>query len=236
MTTKDLTKVERRFAKNYDEKGGMKYDPKNVNIKFIRELMEATAYHEAGHFSARVFTRLELSHIQSISIIPDERNTGHVRYERAITEYVFIHRPRYRLRPNGYMLLLENFAGYGANMIHEKAKYNNLIDYLSEEKDEEWNDYFDVKEQDINRARRIAGFLSKPHFSKDRILSIAARWTMEMLSIPSVWNTVEATAKILLSKGEVTLNNREISKLAYDSNVASIYHIPKWKNRIKVKI
>ena len=32
-----MTKVERRFAKNYYEKGDMKYDPKNLNIKFERE-------------------------------------------------------------------------------------------------------------------------------------------------------------------------------------------------------
>jgi len=59
---------------------------------------------------------------------------------------------------------------------------------------------------------------------------------VEMLSIPSVWDTVETTAKNLLSNGEVTLSNRENYKLAYDSNVASIYSIPKWKKRIKVKI
>ena len=228
MTTKDLTKIENKFAKNYYEKGGMKYDPKNINIKFIREMMEETAYHEAGHFSARVFTRLEFSHILSISIIPDERNNGIVRYDRAFTEYLFDQSP---FRSNGYMLLLEMLAGYGAQMIHKKSEYNNLIDYLKEEEDEAWNDY-DMEWTDINRARRIASIMSKPHFPSDRIFLLAARWTMEMLNIPSVWNTVETTAKILLSKGEVTLNDREISKLVYDSNVPNILSIPKWKKRI----
>jgi hypothetical protein len=229
MTTKDLTKVERRVAKNYYEKGDMKYDLQNIDIKFIREIMERTAYHESGHFAARVFTRLELYFVQSISIIPDERNMGYMRYECLTENILDIHPFK---KQNGYMLLLEMLAGYGAQMIHEKAKYNNLLEYLSEEQDEEWEDYFDDKRLDINRARRIASIMSKPHWSKDRIIFQAAKWTMEMLSIPSVWNTVEATAKILLSKGEVTLSNREISKIAYDSNVPYILKIPKWEKRI----
>jgi len=41
------------------------------------------------------------------------------------------------------MLLLDLFAGYRAAIIHKKSKYNNLIDYLREEEEEVWDDYFD---------------------------------------------------------------------------------------------
>jgi hypothetical protein len=231
MTIEDLTKVEKRFAKNYFKKRDMKYDPKNLDIKIIREKMRRSAYHEAGHFSARVFTRFEINNIQSITIIPDERTIGQMRCKDSVTETYLDKVPAQKLF--GYMLLLELFAGFGANMIHKKAKYNNLIDYLCEEEDEEWYNYYDEKGSDISEARRIADILSKPlHLSQYRILSITARWTLEMLNIPSIWNIVETTAKILLSKGEVTLRNREISKLAYDSSVPNILSIPKWKKRM----
>jgi len=232
MTTKDLTKVERRVAKNYYEKGDMKYDLQNIDIKFIREIMERTAYHESGHFAARVFTRLELYFVQSISIIPDERNMGYMRYECLTENILDIHPFK---KQNGYMLLLEMFAGYGAQMIHEKAKYNNLLEYLSEEQDEEWEDYSDDERLDIHRARRIASIMSKPYWSKDKIIFRAAKWTMEMLNIPSVWNAVDTTAKILLSKGEINNENEEITDLRFSLDVPKFSNIPKWEKRLLEK-
>jgi len=233
MTTKDLTKVEKRFAKNWYEKGDMKYDPQNIDIKFIREIMGKTAYHEAGHFGANVFTDFDHDLIMSISIIPDERIYGRVRYEHSIVERYF------DIYPNkyfyGYMLLLEMFAGYGAQMIHKKAKYNNLIDYLYEEQDEEWEDYSDDERLDIHRARRIASIMSKPYWSKDKIIFRAAKWTMEMLNIPSVWNAVDTTAKILLSKGEINNENEEITDLRFSLDVPKFSNIPKWEKRLLEK-
>ena len=58
MTTKDLTKVEKRFAKNWYEGEHLKYDPKNLNIKFIREMMKKTAHHEAGYFVTKLLFTL----------------------------------------------------------------------------------------------------------------------------------------------------------------------------------
>lgn len=230
MTTKDLTKVEKRFAKNYYEKRDMKYDPQNIDINFIRKNMRKSAYHEAGHFSARVFTGFEIYKIQSITIIPDERSIGQFKCKNSVIETCLDKVPDKKLF--GYVLLLEIFAGYGANMIHEKAKYNNLLEYLCEEEDELWNDYFDEKGTDISDARRISEILSKPHLSKDRILFTTAKWTMEMLSIPSVWNAVDTTAKILLSKGEINDENEEITDLRLSLDVPDFSKFPKWEKRL----
>ena len=240
--TKDLTKIEKKFARKFDEEDGIKHDPKHINVKFIREIMQSTAYHEAGHFAARAFTRLELNYISSISIIPNGKNMGIVRYYLAPTEGN-LHRTSLAVRRSkGYMLLLEMFAGYGAQMIYEKSEYELLLDYICDEPYATWDDYSYCadyedrsKNSDITRAQRIADLISSPHYNKDRILIIAFKWTLEMLRIPSVWNLVETTAKVLLSKGEVTLGNREISKLIYDPNFTTIYDIPKWKKRIAVK-
>jgi len=234
MTIKELTKIEKRFAKHWYEGEGIKYDPKNINIKFIRYLMKYTAYHEAGHFAARVFTGFDIHHIESVSIIPDEKVLGRV-MSICIDELIFEKFPLPIRIPKGYVLLLGHLAGYGVEMIIEKSKYDNLIDYLYYEQTDVWEgDFYDMSE-DINKARRIAFLMSKPHWSKDRILSQAAKWTLEMLRIPAVWNIVKNTVKILLQKGEVTSRNREISKIINDPDFLNIYNIPKWKRRLLVK-
>lgn len=85
----------------------------------------------------------------------------------------------------------------------------------------------DGKLDDIGVAKLIAKCMAKPHLSECRILIQAVKWTIEMLRIPSVWDTVHATAKILLSKGEVSLRDGGIANLAFNPDVATIYKMAK---------
>ena len=234
MTIKELTKFEKKFTEKYL---GKDYNPQKVNIMFVRELMERTAYHEAGHFAAKVFTRLELSHVRFISIIPDKYNTGKIRCERAITEATFHQTQACFLHSLGYKLLLEILGGYGSDNIRFYAgKYYDYFDFLYEEHEEEYNDFFfdNDNKSDIGRAFKIANLMSKPHYSANRILKQAFRWTLEMFQIPAVWNVVEITSKRLLEKGKITLDDKIINEVIYDMDFKTIRDIPKWKKRIKV--
>ena len=67
MTEKDLTDVEKRFAEEWIRTSDVHYDGVDYSkISFFRELMKETAYHEAGHFVAKLFTNLELFHVSLI--------------------------------------------------------------------------------------------------------------------------------------------------------------------------
>ena len=61
---------------------------------------------------------------------------------------------------------------------------------------------------------------------------MTAKWTLEMLRIPAVWNAVETIAEILISKGEIPNENEEMSNLRKILNVPSAMNIPKWFQRI----
>lgn len=236
MISAEFTDVEKRFMDNWHNrpeiKDDLNYDdPSSINISFFRNLMTEAAYHEAGHLVARVFTDLEFSHIQLVSIIPDKVTNGRVTYERPYAEMFLEQVPMQIQRSEGYMLLLEIFAGYGSAMMMENSECETLWEYFYEELyiDEEYYE----EGADLCRAERIANILSRPHFSKNRILDMTARWTLEMLHIPAIWNAVKTIAAILISEGEITNENVEVfSDLRRTLNVPSLMKIPKWSRRI----
>jgi len=226
-TTKDLTKIEKRFAKNYYEREGMKYDPKNINIKFIREMMEETAYHEAGHFVAKIFTDTDVLKTEALSIIPDKITNGRITYRSYLDLDRFIN-PIAR-RCEGYKLLLFWFVGDWTTMIIEQDESNDYSDYLS---GFSYDIYKNADSMDISKAQKIADIISGPRMPAYKILSKAYKWTGEMLKIPSVWNAVETVAKILLSKGEINNKNEEITDLRFSLDVPRYFKFPKWKRRL----
>jgi hypothetical protein len=193
----------------------------------IRESMRRTAYHEAGHFAARLFTRLELSHVLAISIIGNEKFAGYVRAERNFTESNLESEPPPLQRSRGRMLLLENLAGSGAEiMLDQPEEWESIFAYL----EVEWND---EEGTDLSRALRIAKIMAKPFMPVGRILKLADKWTLEMLSIPTVWNVVETVAGKLIKHGEIM--NEELYAMADDSNFPTIYHLSEWRRRIWFK-
>lgn len=236
MINKELTDAEQRFIENWYRESEIKYDvncaePSFADLKFFRNLMIETAYHEAGHLVARMFTGQEFSHIQLVSIIPDEISNGQVRCERSFTERYLEQVPIQVQRSQGYNLLLELFAGYGSTMIMENLECETLWEYFNEELyiDDEYYE----EGTDLCRAERIANILSRPHFSKNRILDMTANWTLEMLHMPAIWNAVKTIAAILISEGEITNENVEVfSDLRRTLNVPSLMRIPRWSRRI----
>lgn len=229
---KELTNVEKTVIESWS-----KYDPihdasRPVNIAFFRDMMKRTACHEAAHLVTRMFTGLEASHVQLVSIIPDRKTNGRMRCERPFAERYLQHVPFQLQRSQGYCLLLEYLAGYGATMIMEGPECETLWDYLCDELaiDDEWYE----EGTDLYRADRIAGILSRPHFSKDRILGMTGQWTLEMLRIPAIWDAVEAIAAMLISQGEITTagNDEVFSNIQKDLDVPQAMKIPKWFRRL----
>ena len=237
MMNNKLTDVEQRVIEHWYRGSDVKYDidywdPDSVNIDFYRDLMTETAYHEAGHLVARMSTDFELSHVKSVSIIPDNKNNGRVGIERPYSELLLNQVPAQMQRSQGYSLLVILFAGYGSVMIMENSEYENLWDYFYEELyiDEEYYE----EGTDLCRADRIAGILSRRYFSKDRILGMTAQWTLEMLRIPAIWKAVEAIAAMLISKGEITTyeNEEVFFNLRKELDVPQAMNMPKWSRRI----
>ena len=69
-----MTKVERRVAKAW----GKMVPGFRVKLKDLRGIegpfsMRQTAYHEAGHVAARLFTGQDASHVLRVSIMPDSK-------------------------------------------------------------------------------------------------------------------------------------------------------------------
>ncbi len=193
----------------------------------IREKMRRTAYHEAGHFAARCFTQLELSHVLTLSIIPKNGSVGRMISERPFAEQMLPSYPPFLQRSNGRMLLLENLAGMGAETILVQSEgWESILDY--------WQyNYCDEEEEgtDMFRAIRIAKIMVQPHMPVNRILKLADKWTLEMLRMPAIWNAVETIAGKLIEQGEIANVNKELSAIIYGSNFPSIFCFTKWKRR-----
>jgi hypothetical protein len=195
--------------------------------------MRENAYHEAGHYVARCFTGLEFSHVMFLSIIPDERNTGRMRCERCITECKLESFSPSLQRPNGRKLLLEILAGAGVaiRIDDEEEERESILDY--------WEEYFDdekyMEGTDYFRAHRIATIMEKPHMPAYRILSLADKWTMEMLAIPVVWNAVETVAGKLLELGEIKAEELfNIIDTCTGFEVDFYRKLPKWRRRFSL--
>jgi hypothetical protein len=228
-----LTELEKKFASAWctDPVNNQVFDPNSSHCwQGIRKIVRETAYHEAGHYVARCFTGLEYSHVMFLSIMPDKINNGRMRCERCITECTLESFSPSLQRPNGRKLLLEILAGAGVEIrIDDEGLGCESIlyywdNYCDDEKYMEGTDYF--------RASRIATIMEKPHMPAHRILSLADKWTMEMLTIPVVWNAVETVADKLLELGEI--NGEELSNIIDTSTgfeVDFYRKLPKWRRR-----
>ena len=228
-----LTEIEKQYA------AAVVRDMKALNINdpklwpMIRGSMKRVAYHEGGHFAARCFTMLELSHVTEISIIGNENNAGYVRSERNFTEQGLESYPPPLQRSNGYMLLLKDLAGYGAEMILDKSEeWGSIFEYYDSMYGDDW--YGEREEgTDFYTAEQIAKIMSKPFMRDYRTLNLASKWTLEMLRIPAVWNIVATVADKLIKRGEINGNACEkLLNMAWDSEFPSIHNLPKWKRRI----
>lgn len=230
-----LTKIEKWFvsAMNADPKAphGL-YDLNNPqDWPALREKIRTTAYHEAGHFAALLFTDLELPNLVAISIIPEDGNIGSVTYERTwqyavagIASY-----PPPLQRPLGMIKLLEKLAGVGTEMILDKSsKWGSIFDYWTG-RDDEYEEH-----PDYSMALGIAKIMANPDLPVQRILKEADKWTLEMLRIPAIWNAIETIAGKLLKQGEITNTEGKLSAMVdkYYFDVPKFYNIPKWKRRL----
>lgn len=232
-----LTEFEKVFASAWcaDPVSHRVFDPNNSqHWQNIRKIMRETAYHEAGHYVAKCFTGLEHSHVMFLSIIPDKINNGRMICERCNTELSLDGYEPSRQRSNGRMLLLENLAGAGVNirMDDEEEEYESILDY--------WENYFPddkyIEGTDYFRANRIVTIMGKPHMPAQRILNLADKWTMEMLTIPVVWNAVETVAGKLLELGEI--KGEELINIIDTSTgfeVDFYRKLPKWRRRLLPK-
>ena len=229
-----LSHVEIEIAEKWLESIGVDSDdwllePQNQN--YLRMKVKKIAYHEAGHFAAKMFTGLELSHTQLLSITPKEDSNGQMKCERSYTEALLEQMPFEMQITNGLRLLMEQYAGYATAMILDKSEYKTLLKYLWAEAEEEMYDNIN-ETSDLNRARRICRILAIHYMPEARIHRLARGWTLEMLRIPEIWHAVETVAELLISKGEITNDKNELSDLIDFLNVKSIFMIPKWKRRI----
>jgi len=231
-----LTKVEKQFlaAMEADPEAphGL-YDPNNQqDLSSLREKIRITAYHEAGHFAAKLFTQLELSHVLYISIIPENGIVGCMIVERPYAQYMLASHPPYVQRCQGMMLLLEKLAGYGTEIIMDKSdKSESIYDYC------ECKDLLDEENQDFFKANLIAEIMARPHMPVHSILKVADKWTLEMLRIPAVWNALETVACKLIKQGKITIVDGELSTIAHEyySNAPYSFFPAKWMRRLHPK-
>lgn len=230
MTNKSLTDVENIMFQMWENEFGVEPNEREKVLSIIRDRIKETAYHEAGHFIARLFVGLQDTSIRSISIIPNELTSGRVICGNGQVEHYIDQMPKIIQRYDGYRILIVLFAGLGSVMFMNGSEYESIFDYLWEEEPDVAVDA-DEDGTDLWRAERIARILSKPHFSKDQILGLTANWTLEMLKIPAVWSAIETLAEILVSRGEI-VDYDEITQLVHDLNVPTMRDLPKWIRRI----
>lgn len=233
----ELTDIEKRHAEvMLIGTGGLDAINKPIPSwwpEMVRKSMKCTAYHEAGHFAARMFHGLEASHVVSISIIGDERWAGVMSSERAFTERSLISFPAPLQRSNGRMLLLEMLAGYGTEVIMEPEECWQSILELIELGDHD----VDGEGSDFSRAVRIAEIMARPYMPVGRILRLADRWTLEMLRIPEVWALVEKTAAILMKQGTIEGDDlKELADVHWQDDFSTIHKVPTWRRRITFKL
>jgi|GEM_PF-1194573 len=224
----ELTEVEKRFAEGFLEAlpaGGKPWTLEPENRQYVRERVKITAYHEAGHFVTRAFTQLELSHVVTISIIPRGEILGRVTAERPFAlHYLEIYPPEVQWA-NGILLLLDQLSGHRVEMVIQNTEWENVFDHYYEEGG------LDEMGTDLEKAHRVARIMSRPYMPERRILTLADRWTAEMLKIPHVWEGVEKVAGLLIARGEIT-DRDEIYQLSSSLNIPFIYDLPKWRRRL----
>jgi hypothetical protein len=234
-----LTEIEKQYAATMLSNIGLSFD-KNQRIsdsvwwvKAVRESVKKVAYHEAGHFAARLFTRLELSHVVKISIIGNAKVAGYISSERNFTELDLKSYPPPLQRSHGKMLLLKNLAGYAAEKLLDKSEnFENIFDYYECVYGDEWDA---DKGSDFYKAFQVAEIMAKPYMPVQRILKLADKWTLEMLRMPAVWNFVETVAGKLIEQGEIMTGGIDDIMDECCADFSSVYHLTKWRRRLFYK-
>ena len=231
-----LTKIEKWFisAMNADPKAphGL-YDLNNPqDWPALRKHMRSIAYHEAGHFVARLFIDIDVADVKAISIIPEDGSAGRMLSENPfILSYFVILSPAIQYH-HGMSKLLEKLAGYGtATILDQSKEWESIFEYC------ECNDLDDEFGNDISEVLGIAKIMSKAYMPVNRILKRADKWTLKMLRIPAVWNAIETVAGKLLEQGEITDLDGTDGKIdamidKYCSNVPKVLDLPKWRRWI----
>jgi len=79
--------------------------------------MKRTAYHEASHLVARMFTDFELSHVKSVSIIPDNKSSGRVGIEQPYSELLLNQVP-VQMQSSNDIVSVANTLGFNDKASH----------------------------------------------------------------------------------------------------------------------
>jgi len=231
MNHLELTKIERQVLDARLAFGqSMPADP-----AAFRQELRLTAYHEAGHVAARMFTGQEANHLVSVSIIPDAGSDGHAKAERNEAIIMLETYPPPKIRTAGRCLLLTLLAGRGAEARLDPRKTKAVLDLQSRllqsqilvPLSREW----DTEDTDLFHAWRVAGIMREARKENIwRVLEQAERWTIKMLVFPPVWASVERLAGMLLEHG--TIADRDEIAEACDDILYLGLTIPKWHHRL----
>jgi hypothetical protein len=227
MKQDTLTETERRFIEALERAEGCSMAGAMTTPDYIRSRVRTVAYHEAAHVAARMFTGQEAAHIVFVSIIPESDTDGRERSRMNIAEIALAHYPPPMMRAAGRCLLLALLAGRGADVRIAAPEYREDIlddDALWMEGEQEGTDLF--------RALRIADIMARPGIPAYRVLSLAAKWTEEMLALPDVWRCVETLADMLLERGVIE-DIDEIMAVCKPILGAGLI-LPKWRRRLGV--
>ena len=193
-----------------------------ANRARIRQRICETAFHEAGHVVARMFTGHNLSHVLSVSIIPDDTTYGRETMERNSDEILFPILPKQAREGLGYTILIWSLAGRAAAFrVAKVGEVEDILDWCSEE----WW----IEGADLYSADYFSRQMARKYMPRERILRLAEKWTVEMLEIPQVWETTNEVAAALLQQGE--LESSELFDLCSEIENMS-FRLPVWKNRL----
>ena len=226
-----FTKVERQVLDARRALGqSMPTDP-----AAFRQALRLTAYHEAAHVAARMFTGLEANHLVSVSIIPDSECEGHAKSERNATIGMLQSYPPPKIRTAGRCLLLTLLAGRGAeahlNLKKKKAAPNLQARLLQSQILVPLSREWETPDTDLFHAWRVATIMRETRKEYIwRVLERAENWTIEMLAMPPVWANVEKLANMLLEHGTIA-NKDEIAEACDDILYLGITN-PKWHRRL----
>ena len=231
MNHLELTKIERQVLDARLAFGqSMPADP-----AAFRQELRLTAYHEAGHVAARMFTGQEANHLVSVSIIPDAGSDGHAKAERNEAIIMLETYPPPKIRTAGRCLLLTLLAGRGAEARLDPRKTKAVLDLQSRllqskilvPLSREW----DTPDTDLYHAWRVATIMRESRKEYIwRVLERAEIWTIEMLAMPPVWASVEKLANMLLERGTIA-DPDEIDEACDEIRYLGITQ-PKWYRRL----
>lgn len=179
-----------------------------VNQDGFRFFIRRTAFHEAAHIAASMFTGLEANHVVRVTIIPDAGTLGRAISERCMAEQEIETLPSPLQRTTGRRLLLSLLAGRGSDYrISPVEVREEIVQPDSAEFGDEGSDLF--------RAKRIADIMARPGMNARQVLEQAGEWTREMLQLPAVWNCVERLGNKLIKDGSIESKD-EIHELCED--------------------